>query len=65
MIFLPVKQQLLGENRNTINRWYGIFRKGIYNRQTALKDKLLGKAEVDESYFRAIQHRGCHEAMTQ
>ncbi|TXI21388.1 MAG: IS1595 family transposase, partial [Nitrosomonas sp.] len=42
---------LLGKNRNTINRWYGIFRQVIYRHQTALKDKLLGRVEVDESYF--------------
>ena len=42
---------LLGKNRNTINRWYSIFRQVIYRHQTALKDKLLGRVEVDESYF--------------
>ena len=51
---------LLGKNRNTINRWYSIFRQVIYRHQTALKDKLLGKAEVDESYFCAKRHRGDH-----
>lgn len=49
---------LLGKNRNTINRWTGIFRQVIYRHQTALKDKLLGRAEVDESYFGAERHRG-------
>ncbi len=48
---------LLGENRNTINRWYGIFRQVIYRHQTALKDKLLGRVEIDESYFGAKRHR--------
>ena len=51
---------LIGKNRNTINRWYGIFRQVIYSHQTALKDKLLGKVEVDESYFGAKRHRGYH-----
>jgi len=45
--------QLLGKNRNTINRWYSIFRQVIYRHQIALKDKLLGRVEVDESYFGA------------
>jgi len=49
---------LLGKNRNTINRWYGIFKQVIYRHQTALKDKLLGRVEVDESYFGAKRHRG-------
>ena len=51
---------LLGKNRNTINRWYGLFRQVIYRHQTALKDKLLGRVEVDESYFGAKRHRGYH-----
>ena len=51
---------LLELNRNTINRWYGIFRESIYSHQTDLKDKLVGKVEVDESYFGAKRHRGFH-----
>ncbi|MBS0424889.1 MAG: IS1595 family transposase [Proteobacteria bacterium] len=51
---------LLGKNRNTINRWYGIFRQVIYRHQTVLRDKLLGRVEVDESYFGAKRHRGYH-----
>jgi len=42
---------LLVKNRNTINRWYGIFRQVIDRHQTALKGKLLGRVEVDESNF--------------
>jgi len=49
---------LLFKNRNTINRWYGIFRQVIYRHQTVLKDKLLGRMEVDASYFGAKRHRG-------
>jgi transposase len=44
---------LLGLNRNTINRWYGLFRRAIYCHQAALKDQLVGRVEVDESYFGA------------
>ena len=59
MIFLPTKLALLlGKNRNTINHCYGISRQGIYDHQTALKDKLLGRVEVDESYFGVKRHRG-------
>lgn len=49
---------LLGLNRNTINRWYGLFRRAIYCHQAALKDKLVGRVEVDESYFGAKRQRG-------
>ena len=45
---------------NTINHWYGIFRKRIYDHQLELKDKLLGRVEVDESYFGAKRQRGYH-----
>lgn len=51
---------LLGKNRNTVNRWYGIFRQVIYRHQTALKNKLLGRVEVDESYFGGKRQRGYH-----
>ena len=51
---------LLGKNRNTINHWYGIFRKRIYDHQLELKDKLLGRVEVDESYFGAKRQRDYH-----
>ncbi len=49
-IDIPTNQagSILGKNRNTINRWYGIFRQAIYRHQTVLKDKLLGRFEVDE-----------------
>jgi hypothetical protein len=60
-MYLPAKLALLlSKNRNMINRWYGIFRQIIYNHQTALKDKLLGKVEVDERNEGARRHRGYH-----
>lgn len=49
---------LLGINRNTINHWYGVFRKAIYAHQMQEFEKLLGEAEVDESYFGARRKRG-------
>lgn len=51
---------LTGFNRNTINRWYGIFRNEIYLFQSGQKDLLYGSIEVDESYFGAKRHRGFH-----
>jgi len=51
---------LLKLNRNTINRWYGLFRQAIYLHQSGLKEKLLGNIEVDESYFGARRMRGFH-----
>lgn len=49
---------LPGINRNTINRWYLVFRKAIYARQTQEFKKVIGEAEVDESYFGAKRVRG-------
>jgi hypothetical protein len=54
---------LLVKNRSTINRWSGLFRQVIYRYQAALKDKLSGRVEVDESYFGAKRHRGYHEKL--
>ena len=51
---------LIGKNRNTINRWYGLYRQIIYRHQTALKDKWVGRIEIDESYFGAKRQRGYH-----
>lgn len=50
---------LLGLNRNTVNRWYGLFRRAICRHQATLKEKLVGRVEVDESYFGAKRQRGC------
>lgn len=49
---------LLGINRNTINHWYGIFRRAIYAHQMQEFEKIFGEAEVDESYFGAKRKRG-------
>lgn len=51
---------LLVRNRNTINRWYGLFRRAIFCHQVALKDKLVGSVEIDESYFGTKRQRGYH-----
>lgn len=49
---------LLDMNRNTINHWYGIFRKAIYAHQMNECKKIFGEAELDESYFGARRKRG-------
>ena len=51
---------LLGINRNTINRWYNIFRQEICQYQVNQKNQLYGSVEVDESYFGAKRQRGYH-----
>ena len=51
---------LLNHNRNTINRWYGLFRQVIFLHQEALKEKMVGNVELDESYFGAKRQRGFH-----
>ena len=49
---------LTGMNRNTINHWYLIFRKAIHAWQHKEFEKIIGEAEVDESYFGAKRIRG-------
>ena len=49
---------LVGMNRNTINHWYMIFRRAIYAHQMKEFEKIIGEAEVDESYFGAKRKRG-------
>jgi transposase-like protein len=49
---------LTGINRNTINRWYLVFRKAIYAWQYKEFERIIGEAEVDESYFGARRKRG-------
>lgn len=49
---------LLGINRNTINHYYHEFRSAIYAHQAAEFEKIIGEAEVDESYFGARRRRG-------
>jgi len=49
---------LTGINRNTINHWFLIFRKAIYAWQHNEFERIIGEAEVDESYFGAKRVRG-------
>ena len=49
---------LLQFNRNTIHRFYLLFRHQIYLTQENEKKKLCGSIEVDESYFGAKRVRG-------
>ena len=48
-----------GFNRNTINRFFNIFREAIlYNSTITDKEKINGDIELDESYFGARRIRG-------
>ncbi|MEM6694708.1 MAG: IS1595 family transposase [Pseudomonadota bacterium] len=49
---------LLGLNRNTVNRYYRLFRARIHAHQLSLKEKMAGSVEVDESYFGPARPRG-------
>jgi transposase len=50
---------LTGINRNTVNRYYNIFRTIIYEKQTnELRELLKGEIEIDESYFGPKRVRG-------
>ncbi|SUO97550.1 Transposase and inactivated derivatives [Suttonella ornithocola] len=51
---------LLNVNRNTINRWYAIFRQEIYQYQLNQKNLLYGSIEINESYFGAKRQRDYH-----
>ena len=52
---------ILTMNRNTINRYYGLFRRAIYTHQQELMEQLIeGSVELDESYFGARRKRGFH-----
>ena len=53
--------ELLKINRNTINRFYLIFRKAIYyDRMNHLSNFTGGTVEFDESYFGGKRKRGFH-----
>jgi transposase-like protein len=52
--------QLLGLNRNTVNRYFRIFRQAIRVHQRALKAQMSGTVEVDESYFGPARPRGVY-----
>lgn len=49
---------LLEINRNTINRYYSIFRQAIYAYQESQKQKFVGAVELDESYFGRSRIKG-------
>lgn len=42
---------LLGLNRNTINKYFHIFRRTIYQSQISERKLFVGEVEIDESYF--------------
>ena len=52
---------LLKINRNTINRYFNIFRRGIYMAQIQELKVFKGNIELDESYFGATRIRGGHK----
>ena len=52
---------ILGINRNTVNRWYGLFRRAIYEHQMDLKEQFIGDIAVDEHYLDNTQICGFHE----
>ena len=43
--------KLLGVNRNTINKYFNMFRQLIYSHQLDQMKDFVGEIEVDESYF--------------
>jgi transposase-like protein len=52
--------ELTNINRNTINRFYNIFRKLIFEIQTNELQRLTGEVEMDESYFGSSRVKGYH-----
>lgn len=50
--------ELLGINRNTINRFYKLFRQLIYASQMSDLIKFFGEVECDEAYFGSKRLRG-------
>ena len=50
--------KLLRLNRNTVNRYFRLFRERIRDQQNSLKDQFQGTVEVDESWFGAARPRG-------
>jgi transposase-like protein len=49
---------LLGLDRKTVNRYYGLFREAIRDHQTRQIAALVGVVECDESYFGPHRPRG-------
>jgi transposase len=63
MLFIDIDAtrtaKLIGINRNTINRFYIIFRRAIcYDRITHITKMLNCTVELDETYFGAKRKRG-------
>ena len=50
--------QILHINRNTVNNYYNLFRKLIFEHSLAEEKKESGEFELDESYFGARRVRG-------
>ncbi len=54
---------LASVNRNSVNKYYNIFRKLIFENQVKELRKFTGEIEMDESYFGASRLRGCRRKM--
>ena len=52
-----VAAQILEINRNTVNRYYNLFREAIFRETLLLLEKELGVFKADESYFGARRVR--------
>ena len=50
--------EIIGLNRNTINRYFRIFREAILKKQLSDKKIFFGQVELDEVYFGAKRLRG-------
>ncbi|MCU7573159.1 IS1595-like element ISRan1 family transposase, partial [Riemerella anatipestifer] len=50
--------EILEFNRNTINRYFRIFREVIFEKQQADLSLFFGEVELDEAYFGARRLRG-------
>ena len=50
--------QLTGLNRNTVNRYFLLFRNAIYWHRSRELERIIGTVECDESYFGAKRRRG-------
>jgi hypothetical protein len=52
---------LLDMNRNTINRYYNIFRRTIHAYQEEQKARIIATVEVDKSYFGRTRSRVAYQ----
>ena len=50
--------EIIGLNRNTLNRYFTIFREAILKKQLSDKKKFFGEIELDEAYFGSKRLRG-------